>query len=64
MAGVACTIAVADRGGAMRLPQYMWNDLRFAIYPVMAAVSTLTVAPTAGPLIAVYLTRRPGSQGR
>ena len=44
--------------GAVTLPRRMWDDLRFAIDPTIAAVSTVTVALTAGLLIAVHLLRK------
>ena len=45
-------------GGAVTLPRRMWDDLRFAIDPTIAAVSTVTIAITAGLLIAAHLARR------
>ena len=45
-------------GGAVTLPRRMWDDLRFAIDPTIAAVSTVTVVLTAGLLIAVHLLRQ------
>ena len=44
--------------GAITLPRRIWDDLRFAIDPTIAAVSTLTIALTLMILAAVYLTRR------
>jgi putative spermidine/putrescine transport system permease protein len=32
--------------GAVTLPRRMWDDLRFAIDPTIAAVSTLTIVLT------------------
>lgn len=45
-------------GGAVTLPRRMWDDLRFQIDPTIAAVSTVTIALTAGLLIAAHLLRR------
>ena len=39
--------------GAVTLPRRMWDDLRFAIDPTIAAVSTLTIVLTASLLAAV-----------
>jgi putative spermidine/putrescine transport system permease protein len=44
--------------GAITLPRRIWDDLRFAIDPTIAAVSTLTIALTLVVLATVYLTRR------
>jgi putative spermidine/putrescine transport system permease protein len=44
--------------GAITLPRRIWDDLRFAIDPTIAAVSTLTIVLTLVVLAAVYLTRR------
>jgi putative spermidine/putrescine transport system permease protein len=43
--------------GAITLPRRMWDDLRFAIDPTIAAVSTLTVALTALLLLGTHLLR-------
>lgn len=44
--------------GAITLPRRMWDDLRFAIDPTIAAVSTLTIALSATLLLGVYLLRQ------
>ena len=44
--------------GAVTLPRRMWDDLRFAIDPTIAAVSTLTIFLTAVLLWSVHLSRR------
>ena len=44
--------------GAVTLPRRMWDDLRFAIDPTIAAVSTLTIVLTAALLGAAHLLRR------
>jgi putative spermidine/putrescine transport system permease protein len=44
--------------GAVTLPRKMWDDLRFAIDPTIAAVSTLTIVLTAGILAGVQLLRK------
>jgi putative spermidine/putrescine transport system permease protein len=44
--------------GAVTLPRRMWDDLRFAIDPTIAAVSTLTIVLTALLLGAAHLLRR------
>ena len=46
--------------GAVTLPRRMWDDLRFAIDPTIAAVSTLTIVLTAALLVAVQMLRRRG----
>jgi putative spermidine/putrescine transport system permease protein len=46
--------------GAVTLPRRMWDDLRFAIDPTIAAVSTLTIALTAVLLGGAHLLRRAG----
>ena len=43
--------------GAVTLPRRMWDDLRFAIDPTIAAVSTLTIALTALLLLGAHLLR-------
>ena len=43
--------------GAITLPRRMWDDLRFAIDPTIAAVSTLTIALTALLLGGAHLLR-------
>jgi len=47
--------------GAITLPRRMWDDLRFAIDPTIAAVSTLTIALTAMLLGGAQLMRRRGT---
>ncbi|MEJ0017825.1 MAG: ABC transporter permease [Acetobacteraceae bacterium] len=44
--------------GAVTLPRRMWDDLRFAIDPTIAAVSTLTIVLTALLLGGAHLLRR------
>ena len=44
--------------GAVTLPRRMWDDLRFAIDPTIAAVSTLTIVLTASLLAVVHLMRQ------
>jgi putative spermidine/putrescine transport system permease protein len=44
--------------GAVTLPRRMWDDLRFAIDPTIAAVSTLTIVLTASLLAVVHLARQ------
>ncbi len=44
--------------GAVTLPRRMWDDLRFAIDPTIAAVSTLTIVLTAAVLGGAHLLRR------
>ncbi|HEY7576367.1 MAG TPA: ABC transporter permease [Acetobacteraceae bacterium] len=44
--------------GAITLPRRMWDDLRFAIDPTIAAVSTLTVALSAMLLLGAHLLRQ------
>ena len=44
--------------GAITLPRRMWDDLRFAIDPTIAAVSTLTIALTTVLLAGVWAARR------
>jgi putative spermidine/putrescine transport system permease protein len=46
--------------GAVTLPRRMWDDLRFAIDPTIAAVSTLTIVLTAALLGGAQLLRRRG----
>jgi putative spermidine/putrescine transport system permease protein len=46
--------------GAVTLPRRMWDDLRFAIDPTIAAVSTLTIVLTALILGGARLLRRRG----
>ena len=50
--------------GAVTLPRRMWDDLRFAIDPTIAAVSTLTIVLTASLLLVVHLTRQRGERLR
>ena len=47
--------------GAVTLPRRMWDDLRFAIDPTIAAVSTLTIVLTAAVLGCAHVLRRRGS---
>jgi putative spermidine/putrescine transport system permease protein len=47
--------------GAITLPRRMWDDLRFAIDPTIAAVSTLTIVFTAMLLGGAQLLRRRGT---
>jgi putative spermidine/putrescine transport system permease protein len=44
--------------GAVTLPRRMWDDLRFAIDPTIAAVSTLTIVLSAMLLLGVHVLRR------
>ena len=44
--------------GAITLPRRMWDDLRFAIDPTIASVSTLTIVLTSAVLGGVYLLRQ------
>ena len=44
--------------GAVTLPRRMWDDLRFAIDPTIAAVSTLTIVVSAALLLGAHLVRR------
>jgi putative spermidine/putrescine transport system permease protein len=46
------------------LPRRMWDDLRFAIDPTIAAVSTLTIVLTAALLGGAHLLRRRGERLR
>jgi putative spermidine/putrescine transport system permease protein len=48
--------------GAVTLPRRMWDDLRFAIDPTIAAVSTLTIMLTAAALGGAHLLRRRGTR--
>jgi putative spermidine/putrescine transport system permease protein len=50
--------------GAVTLPRRMWDDLRFAIDPTIAAVSTLTIVLTASLLAVVHLMRQRGERMR
>ncbi len=47
--------------GAVTLPRRMWDDLRFAIDPTIAAVSTLTIVLTALLLGSAHILRRRGA---
>ena len=47
--------------GAITLPRRMWDDLRFAIDPTIAAVSTLTIVLTAALLGALISCAGPPS---
>ena len=49
-------------GTTTTLPRRMWDDLRFAIDPTIAAVSTLTVVVTVLLLAAAYRARRAGAR--
>jgi putative spermidine/putrescine transport system permease protein len=44
--------------GAITLPRRMWDDLRFAIDPTIASVSTLTIVLTSAVLGGVYFLRQ------
>jgi len=50
--------------GAVTLPRRMWDDLRFAIDPTIAAVSTLTIVLTASLLVVVHLARQSAERMR
>src|SRR6201989_698889 len=43
---------------AVTLPRRMWEDLRYALDPTIAAVSTLTILVTVLPLLWLHLARR------
>lgn len=43
---------------AVTLPRRMWEDLRYALDPTIAAVSTLTIAVTVVPLLWAHLLKR------
>lgn len=43
---------------AVTLPRRMWEDLRYALDPTIAAVSTLTILVTVVPLLWVHWVRR------
>jgi putative spermidine/putrescine transport system permease protein len=43
---------------AVTLPRRMWEDLRYALDPTIAAVSTLTIVVTVVPLLWVHWVRR------
>jgi putative spermidine/putrescine transport system permease protein len=43
---------------AVTLPRRMWEDLRYALDPTIAAVSTLTILVTVVPMLWVHWTRR------
>jgi putative spermidine/putrescine transport system permease protein len=43
---------------AVTLPRRMWEDLRYALDPTIAAVSTLTIVVTVVPLLWVHWARR------
>jgi putative spermidine/putrescine transport system permease protein len=43
---------------AVTLPRRMWEDLRYALDPTIAAVSTLTIVVTVLPLLLLHLARR------
>ena len=45
--------------GAVTLPRRMWDDLRFAIDPTIAAVSTLTIVLTAALMWGAHLLQQP-----
>jgi putative spermidine/putrescine transport system permease protein len=46
---------------AVTLPRRMWEDLRYALDPTIAAVSTLTIAVTVLPLLWLHWTRPRGA---
>ncbi len=46
---------------AVTLPRRMWEDLRYALDPTIAAVSTLTIAVTVVPLLWAQFARRRGT---
>jgi putative spermidine/putrescine transport system permease protein len=46
---------------AVTLPRRMWEDLRYALDPTIAAVSTLTIAVTVLPLLWLHWTRTRGA---
>ncbi len=50
--------------GAVTLPRRMWEDLRYAIDPTIAAVSTLTIVLTTALLFGAHLLRRRIEQNR
>jgi putative spermidine/putrescine transport system permease protein len=52
-----------SESGAVTLPRRMWDDLRFAIDPTIAAVSTLMIVVTALLLGAVHALRRRSAFG-
>jgi putative spermidine/putrescine transport system permease protein len=43
---------------AVTLPRRMWEDLRYALDPTIAAVSTLTILVTVGPMLWAHWARR------
>jgi putative spermidine/putrescine transport system permease protein len=49
--------------GAITLPRRMWDDLRFAIDPTIAAVSTLTIILSAMLLLGAHLLRQRQAPG-
>ena len=48
---------------AVTLPKRMWEDLRYALDPTIAAVATLTILVTVVPLLCSDLIRRRGARG-
>jgi len=54
---VALFLSGAD---AVTLPRRMWEDLRYALDPTIAAVSTLTIVVTVPPLLWAHWSRRSG----
>jgi putative spermidine/putrescine transport system permease protein len=50
--------------GAVTLPRRMWEDLRYAIDPTIAAVSTLTIVLTAILLASAHMLRKRAEQNR
>ena len=46
---------------AVTLPRRMWEDLRYALDPTIAAVSTLTIVVTVVPLLCAQFARRRGA---
>lgn len=49
---------------AVTLPRRMWEDLRYALDPTIAAVSSLTIVLTVVPLLAAQILRRRGQRLR
>jgi putative spermidine/putrescine transport system permease protein len=50
--------------GAVTLPRRMWEDLRYAIDPTIAAVSTLTILLTAALLLGAHFLRKRAEENR
>jgi putative spermidine/putrescine transport system permease protein len=57
---VALFLSGAD---AVTLPRRMWEDLRYALDPTIAAVSTLTIVVTVPPLLWAHWSRRRNASG-